>query len=532
MKRPQVFARSATGLVRELGFLDQFLVSQAGMNWFPTIPTVALLAPFYFPGANLALVTLIGCLPAFALAAVYAPMSAALPRSGGDYVWSSRILGPLYGSIQFVFMLAGVLIGAIGICNWSAVAIGLNQTLLVLGIANHNTSLINYAVAMSQASVGFPISVVLVVVTTGISLLGLRFYSTFQRGSYGFIYLVTAVFAVALLTLGFSKFPSTFDGAMRIVGYKLTYDAIIREASTHGPIGVGFNLQNTLLAAIPWGFLAYGGFNFGTYFSGETKNVKSTMFLSLFFSVAVSTVLMILFYVGIYNDFGVAFINSASYVAATNPSYFPTLPTVNLFVGLLDPIAGVLINVGLFVGWLVVCCVYTLEMARMVFAAAFDRLIPTRLSEVNEKFHSPHLAIILIGCLSIVYMTVYWNFGFAATWLNVSLLLPIAFLLPLVAALAFPVVKPQLFKQTVGRPGYGLLVEIGSVIGIACFLFYIFAETFPILSGVFLGTSLALALAVVAAAAMVGALIYFTAKIRAKRLGLDLSLTYAEVPPE
>jgi amino acid transporter len=287
-----------------------------------------------------------------------------------------------------------------------------------------------------------------------------------------------------------------------------------------------------LLAAIPWGFLAYGGFNFGTYFSGETKNVKSTMFRSLFFSVAISTLLMVLFYLWIYHDFGPGFINAASYVAANNPSSLPTLPTVTVFVGLLNPIVGILVNVGLFVGWVVVCCVYTLEMARMVFAAAFDRLIPTGLSAVNHRFHSPHWAIIFIGMISAAYMTIYWNFGFAATWLNVSLVLPIAFILPLVATAAFPVVRPELFKRTLGHLGYGSWVIIGSIVGVVCFLFYIFAETFPIISGVFLGASLAVAYGIVVATAAVGTLLYFTAKLRARRLGLDISQVYAEIPPE
>jgi len=531
LARRRLFVREATGLVKELSFVDQFLVSQAGMNWFPTIPSVALLAPFYFPGANLAIVSLLGCIPAFALAAVYAPMSAALPRSGGDYVWSSRILGPLYGSIQFVFMFSGVLIAAIGISNWSTEAIGLSQMLFTWGVAEHDFRLIGWASAVGQAQLGFPISIFLVVLTTGLSLLGLRFYSIFQKVAYLLVYGITVVFAVALLALDFSKFPLSFDAAMHLTGYNVTYASILHSVS----IGVGvdqFSVRNTLLAAIPWGFLAYGGFNFGTYFSGETKNVKSSMFRSLFLSVAVATVFMVGFYLLIYQDFGMRFINAASYVAANNPSSLPTLPTVTLFVGFLNPVLGILVNGGLIVGWIMVCYVYTLEMARMVFAAAFDRLVPTKLGVVGGRFHSPYWAIILVGVLSGVYMTIYWNFGFAATWLNVSLVLPIAFILPLIATAVFPVAKPSLFKRTVGQSQFGCWVVIGSVIGVACFLFYVVAETFPLLSGVFLGASLAVAYGVVLITTGAGAVLFFTAKIRAGRLGLDIAQVYAELPPE
>jgi amino acid transporter len=55
----------------------------------------------------------LGSIPAFAMAAVYSIMSGAIPRSGGDYVWSTRILGPLYGTVQFVFVLVTAVIGGL-----------------------------------------------------------------------------------------------------------------------------------------------------------------------------------------------------------------------------------------------------------------------------------------------------------------------------------------------------------------------------------------------------------------------------------
>jgi len=106
----KTFAREATGLVRTLGFLDQFIVSQAIIVLVNGFVLTFLFAPVFFPGANLALVFTLGSIPAFAMAYVYAKMSAGMPRSGGDYVWSTRVLGPVFGSVQFVFLLITTLI--------------------------------------------------------------------------------------------------------------------------------------------------------------------------------------------------------------------------------------------------------------------------------------------------------------------------------------------------------------------------------------------------------------------------------------
>jgi hypothetical protein len=58
------------------------------------------------------------------------------------------------------------------------------------------------------------------------------------------------------------------------------------------------------------------------------------------------------------------------------------------------------------------------------------------------------------------------------------------------------------------------------------------AETFPIISSVFIGASLAIAYAAVASMILIGALIYATAKMRMGSLGVDITKVYDEIPPE
>ena len=90
------YTRKATGLVRGISVRDSFVMNVAFIN----IALGALgftIAPYAFPGVNLfwsvALTTALTMFPTV----MYAMLSATMPRSGGDYVFVSRILHPAVG---------------------------------------------------------------------------------------------------------------------------------------------------------------------------------------------------------------------------------------------------------------------------------------------------------------------------------------------------------------------------------------------------------------------------------------------------
>src|ERR1700758_2426156 len=92
------FTRNATGLVREVSMWDALIMNTRGVT--VAVWSVLLLqqAPAIFPGGNMVLAVVIGTLSmAFPLRWVYSEFSAAMPRSGGDYVFVSRALHPFLG---------------------------------------------------------------------------------------------------------------------------------------------------------------------------------------------------------------------------------------------------------------------------------------------------------------------------------------------------------------------------------------------------------------------------------------------------
>jgi basic amino acid/polyamine antiporter, APA family len=241
-----IFVRQSTGLVGSLGFFDQFIISQSIIIFLNSFVLTSLYAPIFFPGANLIVVFALGPIPAFAMTNVYSTMSAAIPRSGGDYVWSTRILGPLYGSVRLVFVLVTAVIGGLAYPTYYAISIALSQLAFALGVTTKDASLIGAASSFSEPNTAFAISLVIIAIGTAVTLFGLRVFSSVQRVATVFFFVVAATFIVLLLTIAPSSVPGLFNNAMATAGSSTTYAGVIQQAGAWS----NFNWTNTILASI------------------------------------------------------------------------------------------------------------------------------------------------------------------------------------------------------------------------------------------------------------------------------------------
>lgn len=151
---------------------------------------------------------------------------------------------------------------------------------------------------------------------------------------------------------------------------------------------------------------------------------------------------------------------------------------------------------------------------------------------MDERFHSPYLSVLLLSAVWLVFTAILFFNGFIASLLNTSIIAPIGYLLPLVAALLFYFRNKELFTRTVGKVSKPLPLIVAALVGIGSFVFYIIAQTFPIISGTFLGASLSLAYEVVAVILLVGVLIYLYGRYAIRRSGITFKDIYGEIPPE
>jgi amino acid transporter len=97
---PQVFARQATGLRREASARDVFIYNTNNQNVGIGVAFMVLLIPPLYAGGSMLAATFFAVLLSLPMAGVYAYYAAAMPRSGGDYVYISRTLHPYLGFLS------------------------------------------------------------------------------------------------------------------------------------------------------------------------------------------------------------------------------------------------------------------------------------------------------------------------------------------------------------------------------------------------------------------------------------------------
>src|SRR5437773_8791494 len=100
-----VFARKTSGLVKELGAFESFSINLISLGPGPAYG-LFLIVLLFVRGSNLMQATLLAALAGIPVVLAYAIMAIQMPRSGGEYVYASRLLHPYLG---FVGRLARVL---------------------------------------------------------------------------------------------------------------------------------------------------------------------------------------------------------------------------------------------------------------------------------------------------------------------------------------------------------------------------------------------------------------------------------------
>jgi amino acid transporter len=186
-----------------------------------------------------------------------------------------------------------------------------------------------------------------------------------------------------------------------------------------------------------------------------------------------------------------------------------------------------------------------LSSTRVIFAAAFDRLLPESVAKIDERTGTPINALLLMVVPSIVvaYLFAYNIVGFQALTLCSTLVIAVTFLGTTISAIILPYTKPDLYKASpiakYNILGIPLITIAGVIFG--GFLVYLLVEWLfdPWLhpdfapAGLY-GISLGNINAVIYMFAnyALAAAIYFGFKAYRKSKGIDLNKVQAEIPVE
>ncbi|MCU0505515.1 MAG: amino acid permease [Chloroflexi bacterium] len=535
--KSQLFVRQSTGLVREASALDATIFNAVFSA--PVGATLAwgiFAALSMFPGADLVTATIIAGIINIPVLIMMALLASSMPRTGGDYVWVSRILSP---PLALISNFAAALSATIGATYWARYfpVFALGPILVTLGITFDNQDLITWGTNFQTDSTWIFAGAMVMVILMGLILTaGLRMTFAWQN-TFWIIASVGTFIAFAVLLIGTNAdFVANFNEMNAKFGGGTAQDVI----NAAGVAGVSPN-PGDLNATLPTVFIVmtFMMWNWwSVYLSGELKTASNRgrqlkiMFGALAWDVLfIALGALLLFKVTGY-DFMVA-VNSGSSAYA-----IPTGPWYHFMASLVyaAPALTFLI-VGSFLFWSLPAMVgNTFMPIRTMFAWSFDRLLPEKLSEVNERTHSPIWAIWVE--MAIITAMLIWSINSTdfITWLTLGVLAGVVtVVIVAVAALVFPTRRPDLYQASPANVKFlGIpVLYIVAPLSILCMLFLVWCTvTYPALAMMGNTDNIWWIPAFIGMIVVVGLIVYFGAKFIRRSQGIDIDLVYRELPPE
>ncbi|HEY1332066.1 MAG TPA: APC family permease [Actinomycetota bacterium] len=539
---PALFLRKATGLVKGWSKFDAFVYSFMSINFVTLGLFFALSVLAFVPNGQVIPALLIcGVFVSF-LVVTYAMLISVMPRAGGDYVWQSRILG---GGLAFLLAVTG---WWFILWYWAPIYANILNVEVLQPLAAFFKwgGLLTFLASKNGL---FTVCVVTVLLAAFLVSLGMEGYAKVQRVCFYIGMVGLGVMLLVMLFGSHSGFISAFNReSTNLFGVKNAYaNTVSIAAKANGgtivpALGLSGGSMSGILLLIPflcfwilwpnWGATLYGEVRGASDF----KRVMGGMMYGLWVTIAIAILFMLL----AAKFFGWQFFNGAN-LNYWNVVYgfipkapVPVWPYPPLLVGMWfhnSLLAGLLVIVfgAWFIGW---AGTLFLSSTRVIFAAAFDRVLPEKVADVSEKRHVPVWALILMLVPAIVVSAFYaYTSKFATYILDSTLVIAITFFGTSIAAIILPWRKKQLYENSAiarykvaGIP----LITISGFLTAAFLgfnLWYWFAKDLYAINNTtslyFLGSMYLLAI-----------IIYVVAKIVRRNEGIDLNAVYKEIPVE
>jgi amino acid transporter len=528
-----LFLRKATGLVRDISMTDAFLFNAVGMNVGLGALFMLTQAPAFFPNGNMVVAAIIGTLlMAFSIQWVYSEFSAAMPRSGGDYVFTSRTIHPFVGWILGWNQAIWLIFFWIGFNAWALCQFTLPPTLQILAQTLGVPALADLGTTIASPAGTFVVGSIVNVAFAYLVLS--RKYWGWQKVTVVFAFAAVIIPALLAVINGPSGMKTAWDGFVAGQGSGLTYDQIVPKAQELGypqPTS-GFDLSATLLM-LPWVFFVVG-FGVGpAQISGEIKRAGRSMWYALFGSTLFNGLMLAAVIFLVVSGLGEDWVKSLGFLATNHADELGVPAGINFLGSIMGgTIAALIIFLG-FVAWaLNGTPASELQATRYMLAASLDRMIPSALGAVDERTHSPRNAIILCtiaGELSILALIAIPQ----ASLLGALMAQIIAYLIVSVAGILFPYRMKDVWQASGGRTVAGIpLIVLAGIAGVIVLggQLFLFVTNNDI-NG-FFGVTRDISLLVAAVVIGTGVLWYIGAWIYNRNRGVDTNLVYRAIPPD
>ncbi|GAB4566286.1 MAG: APC family permease [Anaerolineales bacterium] len=537
-----LFVRKATGMVRSWSVFDAFIYALFSINLI-TLGLYSFSQMYYFEG-GMVNALIISAIFIFFEVVVYAALIAVMPRSGGDYVWQSRILG---GAVGFILAVTGW-----WFILWLWVPLYgdmFRHIVLVplLGVFGAKDIALWFAGTQNGA---FTASILTLVIVSIFIMLGMKTYARIQKFSFYGGMLGLLIVIALFLTGSPEAFKAGLESnASSMFGASGIYDATVQlgtDASAITPFAGG-SLAVVFLV-IPYMVFFNLWPNWGATLYGEVRGAtdfKRNM-AGMGWALGVTTLLGILLLYSIaktvgwdfYVQSGAAWWHYAWGDTDVAPA-LPVWPYPALFAAFLtsNKFIQFLVLALMSLWWFGWCATVFLSSTRVIFAAAFDRLLPESVAKLDERTGTPVNALLLMIVPSVVvaYLFNYNMFNFQTLTLCSTLVIAVTFLGTTVSAIILPYTKPDLYKASpiAGYNVFGIpLITVAGVI-FGGFLVYLLYQWIIDPNGLYgIGISNTSSVYYMLGNYVLAAIIYFGFKSYRKSKGIDLSKVQAEIPVE
>jgi amino acid transporter len=539
------FARKASGLVRGLSMWDAFGVGFMNQGLTPSIWVMTSLGVGIYLGGNLIWATIVSVvLAGIGFPLVWGILGGSMPRSGGEYIYNSRIIHPIVGIgesfgnafvwIMWIYVLAPwladpgfVMLSQFMDWSWAYDA----EADTVIGLSySWGTFVI--------ASIANIIAFLFVV-------FGIKWFARIQKVVMIFGIGGCIVLLAAISMYNQTEFREGWNAIAAQYG-SLDFDAFQAaiEADNGGAMPSTWNWSDTL------GVMVAGSWLFAysyciTFIAGEVKRPDKTIILSNLFAILVPGAFMLWAAIALYNMVPFDFFSATQYFDNNAPEIDGyTVPWSTHFLGLLAMVnqnklllfISVLSFLAFDLWWVALSY---LAFPRIIFAWGMDRMGPKWFTDINPRFASPvknHVLCLILGQIGIA-LYIFWQNdtmqGLAVTAMEIFSVFGVT----AIAALLFPFVKkskgiweasPYRSWKVAGIP----VITIGALVnllylGILSYYFFFMPDPAKRLEGFTEST-----IGLIVVTWIIGIIWYFFWSWRSKSVGVDVSMTYGELPPE
>jgi amino acid transporter len=516
--RVQTFERRATGLVRAAGTFDVLIYNINFVSIGLMAVLVFLYSTAFYPGANLYLTALLTLAAVIPTSLVFAFFAAAMPRSGGDYVYVSRTLHPALGMMSSWNNTAWWFLYG-GVPSAFFAYFGVGPFFSVIGSRTSTDWMVDFGNWCVTPLGAFVVGSGLIIALIAVFILGLHLFFRLQNILFCLGLVSVLMIIVAWLVQSTGSFEHNV-AAHTGQAFGAPLDKAANQAGFAG--GGPFSLKWTILAGT-WVYINLVFNQSSAYIGGEVRRASRLQLWSMPAAALVTTsFLLILLALGEK----VAGLDTFGKLAAATGLPFSALAAQGLDS---TALAAIMLFGFIFFSytWLPG---QILNASRNFLAYSLDGLMPRKLGEVNPRYHTPVYALLLVGAGSIgaLWLFTHWStfaalvgiFGFILGFSIVS-----------VAAVVFPYRLRGVFESSPVRwrvGGIPVMSLVGAAslvaLGIMGWAFW----TDPSAGLVGHTVNKVLNFAIFAS----GLVIYLVAMLVQRTRGVDVSQRFKEIPIE